>query len=371
MLLATILAGLGTICALPSSGEACPKCKVATGDLAGSENLTADPISLPTEIATTQDSDAIAPIRREPRRFSFAAGADLTTAYFYRGYLQQDRGVIFQPYLTLSMNLGDPTSGGWVVQPYVGWWNSIHSEAVDGVRGGHGRHNHTARTETRTERYLDKPHPGMPFPHFHNRTVTVFIPGNDGSGKGWYETEVIAGATFIRGDFWMDLSYHAHWFPEDTHDFVHEVGVKISYDVTGFWDERPGWQRDFSLRPWISVFRELGDDNGDENTYMEVGLEPTWKFRCFGRRVAVSTPIALGGSPDGYYFDPKTDDDELLGYTSAALKASISLPVPEKYGHWYLSGSVTWLHLLAESAIENNRGDENEFIGTIGIGVSF
>jgi hypothetical protein len=301
------------------------------------------------------------------KRFNLALGVDFPTQYFYRGYLQQDRGFIAQPFLTISANLGD--ENGLLVRPYVGWWNSLHSKPVNAVRGGHGRHNHNARTVQVEEEYTDPGHAGQEEPHTHTRLVDVFLPGNANSGKGWYESEVIAGSTFTRGDLFIDLSYHAHFFPEDTHDFVHEIGVKVSYDLAGLWDDEPAGRRKFSLRPWVAVFRELADHNGDENTYVEVGIEPTWRFRAFDQRFALSTPLTLAGSPDGYYFDDS--GDESLGYGSAAVKATMALPVPEKFGHWYLNGSVTYLHLLADSAEAGNGGDESEILGQIGIGVSF
>lgn len=369
-----LVTAAGMVCALPGEVLGCPKCKVATGDLASDDTLAtaAEPIGPPAGADADPDATAATEQSRKPLKgLSLAIGADVPTAYFFRGYLQQDRGFIFQPFLTISTTLGDASgANGWSVQPYLGWWNSFHDQPVDSVRGGHGRHNHTARTETRTERYLDPGHAGNEAPHFHTRTVNVFIPGNAGSGKGWYETEAMAGVTLVRGDWFIDLSYRAHFFPEDTHDFVHEVGGKVSYDLAGLWDDRRPGARDFSLRPWLTVYRELADHNGDENTYVEIGLEPTWRTRVFGQRLAISTPVLLGGSPDGYYYD-SADDDALLGYVSGSLKASLALPVPEKFGHWYLNGSVTYLQLLADSAEEGNRGDSSEIIGAVGIGVSF
>ena len=55
---------------------------------------------------------------------------------------------------------------------------------------------------------------------------------------------------------------------------------------------------------------------------MDVGLEPAYRFKLFGRRVGVSLPLVLGGSPDGYYVD-SDGDDETIGYFSGSLKCSV------------------------------------------------
>lgn len=337
---------------------ACPKCKVAAGDLAGADSGS--------DVTGLDDARPTLSLFGQP--VSVSLGADVTTAYFYRGYLQQDRGLIVQPYLTLSTTF--ETDSGWKVQPYLGWWNSLHDQAIDAPRGGHGRHNHNPRTEQREVTINDPGHAGNLNPHTHTYTADVFFPGTAGTGKGWYEAQLMAGVTLIRGDWWLDLSYQPHFFPANTHDFVQELGGKLSYDVAGFWDSKPSAQRSLSVRPHLTVFRELSDDNGDENTYVEVGIEPTWRFRVFGQRAALSLPIVAAGSPDGFYYS-NDGNDETFGYASAALRASLALPIPRKYGDWYLNGSLTYLQLVADSVQEGNRGDSEELIGTIGIGVSF
>ena len=40
-------------------------------------------------------------------------------------------------------------------------------------------------------------------------------------------------------------------------------------------------------------------------------------------------------------------------------------------GKWYLSGSVNYLHLFADSLEFANYGDQDEIIGSIGIGFSY
>jgi hypothetical protein len=344
--------------AIAAPALACPRCRVSAGGLAD-EAIASD-----SEIAATQQSPdgALKP-------FSLTFGVDVTTAYFYRGYLQQDRGLITQPYMSIAADFGDQ-NGGLSISPYIGWWNSIHEEPIDEPRGGHGRHIHVAKTETKEDQVLVPGDPSNPEPHLETITSEIFYPGNAGSGEGWYEVELSAGGLITWRDWWLDLSYHVHLFPGNTHDAIQEFNSKISYDITGWWDKHPSLQRQFSLRPYAIVARELNDQNGDENTYIELGVGPTWRFRWRNQIVAISTPVFTGLSPDGTYYKPNAGD-ETFGYLEVALKASITLPVPAKFGHWYLNGSVSYLNLIADSAIADNRGDRNEVIGTIGVGVTF
>jgi hypothetical protein len=81
---------------------------------------------------------------------------------------------------------------------------------------------------------------------------------------------------------------------------VQEIGGKISYDLLGLWSDEPRAARDFSLKASFQAFYELQDENGDEETYMALGLEPAYRFELFGRRAGVSLPLLWGFSPDGY-----------------------------------------------------------------------
>lgn len=55
-------------------------------------------------------------------------GVDLTTAYYFRGLRQEDRGFIVQPYFTVGM---DAFSGeGWSSNLSLGVWNSFHDRAT-------------------------------------------------------------------------------------------------------------------------------------------------------------------------------------------------------------------------------------------------
>lgn len=336
--------------------SACPKCRVAAGELEAPQlaDATGDASSQPAGGATPRRTGTF-------RGFSGAAGADFPTAYFFRGYLQQDRGIIAQPFITLSADLQPAPDTS--IQPYVAWMNTFM--AVDNIRqnpshsGGIGR--------GLKGRIIEVP----PSPENPETTFIRDLVSSAGDGSGWYEAELMAGVTIFQGDWFIDLNYRVHLFPGDDHDIVQEAGGKISYDIARFWDpDTKSAARKLSVRPWVAVYRELSDHNFNQETYMEVGVEPTWRFTAFNRRAAISLPFLLAGSPDGYYVDLDRNAED-LGYASVSLRGSISLPVPEKFGHWYLNGSVTYLRLIADQLERSNRGSENEVTASMGISVSF
>lgn len=318
--------------------QACPKCRVAAGDLEHAE-----------------DSEHTGPFKG----FSFALGSDFSNAYYYRGYLQQDRGVVIQPFLTASANFkfGDDLE----VQPYIGWTNTFFTQDNADIPAAHSG----GIPRGFKSRVVETPGEGGGPPSFE----VQLVPTSD--GDGWYESDVMAGVTIYYKDLYIDINYHVHIFPTDVHDAMQEIGGKISYDIVGLWDDTPALQRKFSLRPGFMLYHETSDQNGDQETFMEVSIEPIWRFEAFGRKAAVSMPIALSGSGDGYYVDADDFDTQKLGYFSTAIKGSISLPVDEKFGDWFLNGSITYLHLISDGLQEFNRGSSDEIVGSMGIGVSF
>jgi hypothetical protein len=347
--------------ALARVGLSCPECKTAAADMAD-QPQPVDPKNL------TLDQPDGETLKRPPsdRRFHVNAGVDFPSSYFFRGYAQQTEGFIVQPFITLSATIYDDKNIR--VRPYIGWWNSFGDTATTGTRGGHG----PLHSRTVTRQVMDThSHDGGQTFETHPITVTETILGSgaSGDGKGWYESDIMAGVTTNIGELIIDIQYHLMMFPDDSHDQVQEVGAKISYDLASIWQPDKS-QRDFSLKPHFTVYQELEDRNGSEETYMEVGIEPAYRFKLFGQRAGVSAPVYFGFSPNGYYVD-NDGDDTTAGYLGAAIKGTIVLPIDEKLGTWYLNGSVTYLDLIADSVRDANGGDGSQWIGSVGIGVSF
>ena len=76
-------------------------------------------------------------------------------------------------------------------------------------------------------------------------------------------------------------------------------------------------------------------------------------------------------SLDDYYFDD-TGDDELLGYGSIGLFASLPLGEPGRFGTWTLTGGVQYIQLFADSAeAVNDGGEDSEILGKVGVNFAY
>ncbi|MGB7158321.1 MAG: hypothetical protein WBD40_09670 [Tepidisphaeraceae bacterium] len=251
---------------------------------------------------------------------ALTGGLDFTTAYFFRGYLQEDQGLIAQPYLNLYFDISDSEANP--ITGYVGMWNSFHEEKTG---------------------------------------------ADDGSFGAWYESDLYAGVDAgLGGGFTLGAIYTIYTYPNGAFDSIEEIGFKLSYDDTD------KWGLPFALRPYAAVYFETKDNNGSEDTYLEIGIAPTvYTFNEEGDApIAIAVPVTVGMSLDDYYFDD-SGDDEFLGYFSVGVAASMPLPIPSSYGAWSLNGSVTWLQLLADGLETANNDDSTEIIGKLGVSFAY
>jgi uncharacterized protein (TIGR02001 family) len=240
---------------------------------------------------------------------TFTGAVDFTHAYYFRGYLQENDGLIVQPSLTVSGALADN------VTIYGGMWNSLHSEQTGGDEGI------------------------------------------------WYEADFFAGADIVLGPVVLGVNYTLYVYPDGGFEDIHELQGKLTFDDSTL-SEDPA----IVFKPYVLVAYELADDNGTEDTYLEVGANPSFGLGDTG--LSITVPIALGMSLDDYYFDDD-GDDELLGFATVGLATSIPLPVPSKYGAWNLNASIKYLYLIADGLEAANEDDEHEFIGTLGISFAY
>lgn len=248
--------------------------------------------------------------------FSLSAGVDFPTAYYFRGVLQQDEGLITQPYANLYWNMykGKDLS----ITPWAGVWNSFHEEK--------GRGN-----------------------------------------KNYYEIDYLAGVDFGVGPVTITPGYTLYHYPSDVFKDIHEVQLKVSFDdsalikVTKF---------PFALKPYIMYAWETNDKGGTEDAYFEIGLRPSFEGKIGAVPFTFGVPVTVGFSGDDYYFN-KNGKETTLGYVSVAGTASIPLPFPKGFGEWSLNLRVEYLYFDAHSARSASNNHGTDVIGMVGLSVSF
>lgn len=248
---------------------------------------------------------------------AFSGGVDWVSAYYFRGYEQEDSGFIAQPYLTMSIKAY--SSDQLSITPYIGTWNSFHE----------------------------------------NETLT------DGSGPdAWYESDLFGGVDIGMGKFTLGAVYTFYMYPNGAFETIEEFGLKLSYDDT---DAMKSIGIPFALKPYVAWYHEIDDGNGTEDEYLEIGAAPS--FPIGDTKFTLALPMALGLSTDGYYLDNEGHND-FWGYGSVG--AMLSYPLYSgKFGTWTLTGGVTYIHLFSDSLEAANDNDDNDWIAKVGIAFSY
>lgn len=248
---------------------------------------------------------------------SISGGVDWTSAYFYRGIVQESHGIIIQPYAEIGIDLGSVVEG---LSANVGVWNSIHDER-------------TGATGTSAQHYELDVYVG----------VGMDIPGVEG----------LSGS----------VSYTALTSPNGAFATVHELALGATYEMavgdSGVSVEFGG----------LIVFElQNASDGIDEGVYYELSVTPSLEVNALeDMPITVSVPVVLGLGSDYY---ETVGDDDLFGYLSIGVNGSIALPVPAEFGSWSLSAGLELLILGGNTETANGGGstDGVELIGTIGLG---
>ena len=272
-----------------------------------------------TQPAVTAEPEAYDP---NPGALTLTGGLDWTTAYFFRGYNQEDTGLILQPYATITAAL--VSNDNFTLNGYVGTWNS-----------------------------------------FHDKKTAASGNGN----SSWYESDLFGGLDFVFGKFTIGTVYTFYTYPNGAFHTIQEIGFKVAYDDTDFMKDKG---IGFGLKPYAAVYFETDDGNGTEDSYLEFGITPSFGVgNVAGKPVTIAVPVVLGCSIDDYYLD-SSGDNEFFGYGSVGLFASIPLGETGKFGTWTLTGGVQFIELFADSAeIVNDGGKSNEFLGKVGVSFAY
>jgi uncharacterized protein (TIGR02001 family) len=273
-------------------------------------------------------------------KVSLSLGADITNEYFFRGIVQEDQGVLFQPWAEVGFALTEKLSFS------VGIWNSFHE--VDSDNGGRA---------------------------------------ND----GWYEADLYFGLSYaLTEQLSVGVTYTAYTSPNNLFSTVEEVAVSLAYDDSALWgDMLPG-----GLQPSMLVAFETdgtADGLGEEGIYLELGIEPSFDLAP-DAGLSVSFPVTVGIGLDDYYeidnfdaiggtgsagtpgFTPDgiVDNDDNWGYAQIGIIFSMPMKfIPAEFGEWEAHAGINFLFLGNNAKFIDPRHDDVHFIGLIGFGMSY
>jgi len=256
-------------------------------------------------------------------KVSFSLGTDATTAYFFRGILQERDGLIMQPYGEVSFSLyeneGAPISS---VSLTGGLWASAHS-ALTGATGG---------------------------------------------PRALYELDVYGGANvglFDKLD--LGVSYVLYSAPNGAFSNVQEVDFSLGLDDSE-------WLGPLALNPHalIAIETDGGAFGPDRGTYAELGIEPAFEMIPWERYpVTLSLPMVAGFSIDDYYENSRGGSDQGWGYARFGTILSVPLAfIPEDYGSWSATGGAH-IYTFNTNTQTANKGQDPWVVGTWGVSMTY
>ena len=257
-------------------------------------------------------------------RLSFSLTNDFTTAYFFRGILQERNGFIWQPSAGLAFNLWNGDGPLNSVSLGFGIWNSFQ----------------TAKT------------------------------GATGGPTNLYETDYSPSLTLgWQGGLETSVTYNVYTSPNGAFVTTQEVALGLAYDDSELLGP-------FAMGPTATFAFETSNTSfGDgEDGYAEFGVEPglelSLPFDDAGDYpVTASVPLAVGISLYDYYNDGVEND--VWGFASFGLSASVPLAfVPSDFGTWSVGAGVNVL-VLNDTLKAINSGDNPYPVGTLSLAMEY
>jgi len=256
-------------------------------------------------------------------RLSISGGVDFTTAYFFRGILQERNGFIVQPYAELGVNLYKAEGEFSGLSLIGGFWNSIHSERTN------------ASAQELDVLYEQDWYGGLQLQLFDNKVTSRAF-------------------------------YIAYTSPNDAFKTVQEVDLSAALDDSE-------WLGAFAMKPSIAFGFEtentaMGTERGQ---YMELGIAPGFNIvDAEDFPVTLTFPNKVGVSLDDYY-EVTDHNEDFFGYYSTGAKVSFPLTfIPEDYGTWSASGGAQ-LYVLGSNTRDLNDKDGLWVVGTWGISMAY
>jgi hypothetical protein len=191
--------------------------------------------------------------------------------------------------------------------------------------------------------------------------VNVWSDLNDNTessiGDAVQEVDFNTGVVYTYEKFAFTL---AHGFWMYAGDTEHVIDFTVAYNDADM------ISKGFSLNPSVNVhWRYQGNGGQDEGVAIVPGLKPSYTFATDSQYpITVSVPMNVA-----FFSDDFQGGDSGLGFFSVGAAASVPLSfIPDKYGVWSLSGSVTYFN-TNDDAIPGNP-EEDFFVTALSIGMS-
>jgi hypothetical protein len=255
-----------------------------------------------------------------PGAITVTTGIDFPTVYFFRGIRQEtDPELTMFPFGDIGIALFSGDGGLKSAGVNFGLWNSLHT----------GSSGLSADPKKRI--------------HYEQDFYASLSLGFGG------------GVTFTP----MFTTYTS---PNGSFGTVNEISLKLAHASR--------------FAPYALVAFELSGqadggggraDGGNEGTYAELGVGPSWGVGSRG--VTVGIPVKVGLSLKDYY--ETIDGDEKFGYIDAGLLFTVPFSsAPTKFGSWNFHGGVNFLG-FGDMTKAANQGDGGQVIASVGIGMSY
>lgn len=260
-------------------------------------------------------------------RVSLTVGNDVTTAYMFRGILQERHGVIWQPSVGLGLNLFSDDEGPISsIDAGFGVWASYQSEET----------------------------------------------GSSGNGPDpLYEMDFYPSLSvaFANG-FKTGLTYYFYTSPNGAFNTVGELSWTMGFDDTGLICDY------FSLQPAAEFAFEMDNTSlgNGKGIFSGVSLSPNTTLRADTKYpVTFTMPLKVGLSADQYYYDPSDglNDNETFGFFLFGLNGSVPLGIiPAEFGTWTVGLGIN-VYVLGNNLKDLNENDSPFPVGTFSLGMSY
>jgi hypothetical protein len=242
------------------------------------------------------------------------------TAFIAFGILQENQGVIAEPYFDLYHTIFQSEGSVSKVTLGLQLWSSVHSEK------------------------------------------TLAQPGN--AVPDWYEFDYyVPLAITIAKNTTVTISYLEYNFPNGAFDAARGVQVNVAYDdgdVLGA----------FALHPHILALYNFEGIFGIAKShawYGEFGIAPGFVLAKKGTYPLTFSFPLLVGIGDAHFYP-----GDAYGYFSATGNVSVPLAfLPKSFGAWTANAGFTYYNLGNATAEINANRDHNAYVGQIGVGLTF